>query len=393
MSAFDAKRLFTAMFSAAVAAADPEHVIRDHLPKKPKGRTIMIGAGKGSAQMARAFERAWDGPLSGLVVTRYGYAAPCERIEVIEAAHPVPDAAGLDGARRLFETVSGLSGDDLVVALISGGGSALLPSPTQGLTLEDEIAVNRALLASGAPISAMNTVRKHVSVIKGGRLAAAAYPARVVSLIVSDIPGDQPSLVSSGPTVPDGSTRQDALAIVEAYRLDLPEAVMRHLQSPAADAPLPDNHRFAGNEVHVIASAAKSLEAAADVARNAGLEAVILSDAIEGEAREVAKVHAAIAREVATRDRPFRKPVAILSGGETTVTLRGKGGRGGRNGEFLLSLALGIDGIDGTHAFAADTDGIDGSEQNAGAFADSTSVARLRAKGLDAKALLNANDS
>lgn len=393
MSQFDARDLFEAMFSAAVAAADPEHVIRDHLPKKPKGRTIVIGAGKGSAQMARAFERAWDGPLSGLVVTRYGYAVPCQTIEVIEAAHPVPDAAGLDGARRLFETVSGLSGDDLVVALISGGGSALLPSPAQGLTLEDEIAVNRALLASGAPISAMNTVRKHVSAIKGGRLAAAAYPARVVSLIVSDIPGDQPSLVSSGPTVPDRSTRQDALGIVEAYRLDLPEAVMRHLQSPAADAPLPDNHRFAGNEVRVIASAAKSLEAAAEVARLAGLETVILSDAIEGEAREVAKVHAAIAREVATKDRPFRKPVAILSGGETTVTLRGKGGRGGRNGEFLLSLAIGIEGIDGVHAFAADTDGIDGSEQNAGAFADSTSVARLRAKGLDAKALLNANDS
>ncbi len=393
MSQFDARDLFEAMFSAAVAAADPEQVIRDYLPKKPKGRTIVIGAGKGSAQMARAFERAWDGPLSGLVVTRYGYAAPCERIEVIEAAHPVPDAAGLDGARRLFETVRGFGEDDLVVALISGGGSALLPCPAGELTLDDEIAVNRALLASGAPISAMNTVRKHVSAIKGGRLAAAAFPAKVVSLIVSDIPGDQPSLVSSGPTVPDASTRADALAIVEAYRIDLPDAVMRHLNTPAADAPLPDDPRFAGNEVHVIASAAKSLEAAADVARNAGLEAVILSDAIEGEAREVAKVHAAIAREVATRDRPFRKPVAILSGGETTVTLRGKGGRGGRNGEFLLSLALGIDGIDGTHAFAADTDGIDGSEQNAGAFADSTSVARLRAKGLDAKALLNANDS
>nr|WP_295470097.1 glycerate kinase [Mesorhizobium sp.] len=393
MSAFDAKGLFTAMFEAAVAAADPEHVIRDHLPAKPNGRTIVIGAGKGSAQMARAFERAWSGQLSGLVVTRYGYAVPCETIEVIEAAHPVPDAAGLAGARRLFETVSGLSEDDLVVALISGGGSALLPCPAGELTLEDEIAVNRELLASGAPISAMNTVRKHVSAIKGGRLAAAAWPARVVSLIVSDIPGDQPSLVSSGPTVPDRSTRQDALVIVEAYRLDLPEAVMRHLRSPAANAPSPDDHRFAGNEVRVIASAAKSLKAAAEVARKAGIEAVILSDAIEGEAREVAKVHAAIAREVATRDRPFRKPVAILSGGETTVTLRGTGGRGGRNGEFLLSLAIGIDGAEGIHVFAADTDGIDGSEQNAGAFADSTSVARLRARGLDAKALLNANDS
>jgi len=393
MSAFDARHLFTAMFEAAVAAADPERIMRDVLPAQPKGRTVVIGAGKGSAQMARAFERAWDGPLSGLVVTRYGYAAPCERIEVIEAAHPVPDAAGLVGARRLFETVKDLTEDDLVVALISGGGSALLPCPAGDLTLDDEIAVNRALLASGAPISAMNTVRKHVSAIKGGRLAAAAFPAKVVSLIVSDIPGDQPSLVSSGPTVPDASTRADALEIVAAYRMDLPGAVMRHLNSPAADAPLPDDPRFARNEVRVIASAAKSLEAAAEVARRAGLEAVILSDAIEGEAREVAKVHAAIAREVAAKERPFRKPVAILSGGETTVTLRGTGGRGGRNGEFLLSLAIGIEGVDSVHAFAADTDGIDGSEQNAGAFADSTSVARLRAKGLDAKALLNANDS
>lgn len=393
MNAPDPKALFISMFDAAVAAADPEQVIRDHLPAKPRGRTVVIGAGKGSAQMARAFERAWDGPLSGLVVTRYGYAVPCERIEVLEAAHPVPDAAGREGARRLFQTVKGLSEDDLVVALISGGGSALLPYPAGDLTLDDEIAVNRALLASGAPISAMNTVRKHVSAIKGGRLAAAAWPARVVSLIVSDIPGDQPSLVSSGPTVPDRSSRADALAIVEAYRLALPEAVMRHLASPAADAPSHDDPRFARNEVRVIASAARSLEAAAEVARQKGLDAVILSDAIEGEAREVAKVHAAIAREVAAKDRPFRKPVAILSGGETTVTLRGAGGRGGRNGEFLLSLAVGIEGVEGIAAFAADTDGIDGSEQNAGAFADWTSVARLRAAGQDAKGLLNANDS
>jgi glycerate 2-kinase len=393
MTDFDVKPFFSALFEAAVSAADPQRVIRDFLPAKPKGRTIVIGAGKGSAQMARAFERAWDGPLSGLVVTRYGYATPCERIEVIEAAHPVPDAAGLDGARRLFETIEGLTEDDLVVALISGGGSALLPSPPAGMTLEDEIAVNRALLASGAPIAAMNTVRKHLSLIKGGRLAAAAHPARVVSLVVSDIPGDRASLVSSGPTVPDASTRADALAIVEAYRLDLPAAAIRHLNSPAADAPLPDDPRFARNEVHVIASAARSLEAAAEVARSHGIEAVILSDAIEGEARVVAKVHAAIAREVATKGRPFAKPVAILSGGETTVTLRGSGGRGGRNGEFLLSLAIGIEGLEGVSAFAADTDGIDGSEQNAGAFADGTTVARLRAKGIDAKAMLNANDS
>lgn len=393
MTALEARRLFTALFDAAVAAADPAHVIGNFLPAKPKGRVVVVGAGKGAAQLAQAFERAWDGPISGLVVTRYGYGAPCARIQVIEAAHPVPDEAGLAGAKRLFETVQGLTEDDLVVALISGGGSALLPSPAGSLSLADEIAVNRALLASGAPIAAMNTVRKHVSAIKGGRLAAAAYPARVVSLVVSDIPGDQPSLVSSGPTVPDASTRADALAIVAAYRMDLPQAVIAHLNSPAADAPLPDDPRFARNEVFVIASAARSLEAAAEAARAHGIEAVILSDAIEGEARDVGMVHAAIAREVAARNRPFRKPVVILSGGETTVTLRGKSGRGGRNGEFLLSLAIGIDGIDGISAFAADTDGIDGSEENAGAFADWTSVPRLRAKGLDPKALLNGNDS
>jgi len=392
MNEADARRFFTALFDAAVAAADPNLTIRDHLPAKPKGRTIVIGAGKGSAQMAQAFERVWDGPISGLVVTRYGYGAPCERIEVIEAAHPVPDEAGLAGAKRLFDTVRGLTEDDLVIALISGGGSALLPSPAGDLMLADEIAVNKALLASGAPIAAMNTVRKHVSAIKGGRLAAAAFPARVVSL-VSDIPGDQPSLVSSGPTVPDAATRADALAIIEAYRIDLPNIVMRHLNSPAADAPAPDDPVFSRNEVRVIASAAQSLEAAATVARKAGIEAVILSDAIEGEAREIGKVHAAIAREVAIRDRPFRKPVVILSGGETTVTLRGQGGRGGRNSEFLLSLAIGIEGVDNIRAFAADTDGIDGSEKNAGAFADWASCGRLRAQGFDPKALLNANDA
>jgi len=343
--------------------------------------------------MARAFERAWDGPLEGVVVTRYGYAVPCERIEILEAAHPVPDEAGLEGARRLFESVSGLTKDDLVVALISGGGSALLPAPPDGMTLADEIAVNQALLSSGAPISAMNTVRKHLSTVKGGRLALAAHPARVVSLIVSDIPGDDPAFVASGPTVPDAATRADALAIVEAYGMSLPDAAMRHLQSEAAAAPMPDDPRFAGNAVHIVASAAVSLEAAANEAWRQGIEAVILSDAIEGEAREVASVHAAIVREIAARDRPFRKPVLLLSGGETTVTLREKGGKGGRNSEFLLAFALAVDGIDGIHAFAADTDGIDGSEDNAGAFADGTSAARMREAGLDPRALLARHDA
>ncbi|MGP2491439.1 glycerate kinase type-2 family protein [Mesorhizobium sp. PUT5] len=388
----DPRAFLTSVFDAAVAAADPEKTIRAHLPPRPKGRTVVVGAGKGAAQMAAAFENAWDGPLEGLVVTRYGYGAPTSRIEVVEAAHPVPDAAGLEAARRLLGLVTGLSKDDLVVALVCGGGSALLPAPALGLTLADEIAVNEALLSSGAPISAMNTIRKHVSTIKGGRLAAAAWPARVVSLVVSDIPGDDPALVASGPSVPSAGSRADALAAIEVYGMKLPEKVMAHLASPAADAPRPDDERFARNEVRLIASAAVSLEAAAAEARRQGIEAVILSDSIEGEAREVGSVHAAIAREVAGRDRPFRKPVLILSGGETTVTLRAKG-KGGRNSEFLLSFAIGIDGAEGIDALAADTDGIDGSEDNAGAFCNASTVARMRAAGVDAKAMLAANNA
>ncbi|MEX0956469.1 MAG: glycerate kinase [Rhizobiaceae bacterium] len=389
----DPKPFFTALFDAAVAAADPESVIRGFLPAKPSGRTIVVGAGKGSAQMARAFENAWEGPLSGVVVTRYGYAVQCQHIEILEAAHPVPDEAGLAASKRLLETVAGLTADDLVVALISGGGSALLPAPPDGMTLADEIAVNEVLLASGAPISAMNTVRKHLSAIKGGRLAAAAHPAKVITLVVSDIPGDNPAFVASGPTVPDCATRGDALSIVETYGLKLPKAALAHLRSDAADAPLPDDRRFAGNEVHVIASAAKSLEAAAAEAERRGVKAVILSDSMEGEARDVGAMHAAMAREIAARDRPFVKPVLLLSGGETTVTIREKGGRGGRNSEFLLALALGIDGVEGMSAFAADTDGIDGSEDNAGAFADGTSAKRLREAGHDPRALLAHHDS
>ncbi|ESW86895.1 glycerate kinase [Mesorhizobium sp. C280B] len=392
MTALDPKSFLISIFNAAVAAADPQRSIKDHLPARPKGRTIVIGAGKGSAQMAAAFEKVWDRPIEGLVVTRYGYGAACRRIEIIEAAHPVPDAAGLEASRRLLEKVQGLTADDLVVALISGGGSALLPSPAEGLTLADEIAVNEALLASGAPIAAMNTIRKHLSSIKGGRLAAAAYPAKVVSLVVSDIPGDDPALVASGPTVPDIGSREDALASIAAYDMKLPASVMAHINSPAADAPRPDDPRFIRNEVHLIASAGVSLEAAAAEARYQGIEAVILSDSIEGEAREVGSVHAAIAREVATRNRPFAKPVLILSGGETTVTLRAKG-KGGRNSEFLLAFAIGISGMAGVHALAADTDGIDGSEDNAGAFADGSTVSRMHKAGVDAKAMLAGNNA
>ncbi len=386
------RNFLAALFHAAVNAADPLTGIRNHLPSPPNGgRTVVIGAGKGAAQMAAALESVWQGPLSGLVVTRYGYGCRTNSIEILEASHPVPDAAGLAGAKRLVQAISDLNERDLVIALICGGGSALLPAPPEGLTLDDEIALNEVLLASGAPISAMNVVRKHLSTIKGGRLAAATK-ARVVSLIVSDIPGDNPAFVASGPTIPDDTTRHDALAIIEQYRLDLPDAMLAHLNSSAADAPTPDDPVFSRHEHFVIASAGVSLEAAAEVARANGVTPHILSDSIEGEARDVALVHAALAREVALRDRPFSKPAVLLSGGETTVSLRAKGGRGGRNGEFALALGLAIDGHRIT-ALAADTDGIDGSENNAGAFADGTTARRLRGAGLDARKLLDANDS
>ncbi|WP_424933436.1 glycerate kinase type-2 family protein [Amaricoccus macauensis] len=388
----DPRGFLRSLFDAAVAAAQPERSVAAFLPEKPKGRTVVIGAGKGAAQLAQAFEQHWDAPLEGVVVTRYGYAAPCERIEVLEAAHPEPDEAGLLAAKRLLDTVQGLTEDDLVVALVCGGGSALLPAPPEGLTLADELAVNRALLASGAPITQMNTLRKHVSEIKGGRLARAAHPAKVVSLIVSDIPGDDPAMVASGPTVPDPAGPQAAREILAEYALDLPQAVRDHLASDECAAPSPDDPAFANNEVHIIASAAVSLEAAQARARELGVEAVILSDAIEGESRDVARVHSALAREIAARDRPFTKPVVLLSGGETTVTLKAKG-KGGRNSEFLLSLALDLDGIEGVHALAADTDGIDGSEDNAGGFVDGGTATRIRAAGADPRALLSGNNA
>ena len=389
------QRAFLAsLFKAAVEAADPLAAIRAHLPEPPKGRTVVIGAGKAASQMAAALEQVWDGPLEGTVVARHGPVAACSRIRVLQSAHPVPDAAGLAASEALFRQVQGLTADDLVIALISGGGSALLPAPPAGLSLDDEIAVNRALLASGAPISAMNVVRKHVSRIKGGRLAHAAAPARVVSLVVSDVPGDVPAFVASGPTVPDASTAQEALAIVEAYRMDLPPDVIAHLNAPASAAPAPDDPAFAHNEVQVIASARVSLEAAAATARKAGIEAVILSDAIEGEARDIGRMHAAIARETALRNRPFSRPVVILSGGETTVSIPdGKAGKGGRNSEFLLSFALDVEGLDNLHALAADTDGIDGSEDNAGAFADGKTAPAIRRAGGDPKALLARHDA
>ncbi|THK38776.1 glycerate kinase [Ensifer sp. MPMI2T] len=394
MALIEPRSFLISLFDAAVVAADPYAAIRAHLPERPKGRTIVIGAGKAASQMAAAFERLWDAPLTGVVVARHGPVEKCERIKVLQSAHPVPDDAGLAASSALLKLVEGLTADDLVIALVSGGGSALLPAPPNGLMLDDEIAVNRALLASGAPISAMNVVRKHVSRIKGGRLALAAAPARVVSLVVSDVPGDNPAFVASGPTVPDLSSMEEAREIVARYGMTLPERVMAHLASDAARAPNPEDPAFAGNEVHVIASASVSLEAAAARAREAGVEAAILSDAIEGEAHDIGRMHAALAREVALRNRPFQKPVVLLSGGETTVTISGNNyGKGGRNSEFLLSLALDIDGVGGIDALAADTDGIDGSEDNAGAFADGKSVARMRAAGADPRAHLARHDA
>lgn len=388
----DDKVFLSRLFDAAVAAADPVIALREHLPAKPKGRTIVIGAGKGAAQMARAFEAVWEGPIEGVVVTRYGYACKTERIRVMEAAHPVPDEAGLAATKVLEAAVNGLSKEDLVVALICGGGSALLPAPPIGLTLEDEQALNEALLASGAPISVMNAVRKQASTVKGGRLALRAAPARVVSLVVSDVPGDDPAQVASGPTVPDGSNLQSALEAVQAYKIELPGRVRAFLEDGLDTTPHQRDAAFARNEVAVVASAAKSLDAAAEVAREMGVTPVVLSDAIEGEARDIGMMHAAMAREVRTRNRPFKTPTVILSGGETTVTIRGAAGRGGRNTEFLLACAGGLEGLNVT-VLAADTDGIDGSEQNAGAFADGTTWVRLRGRGHNPRTLLHNHDA
>jgi glycerate 2-kinase len=385
------RRLLRAMFDAAVASASPALRVPAHLPARPKGRTIVVGAGKASAAMAKAFEQHWDGPLSGLVVTRYGHAVACERIEIVEAAHPVPDANGETASRRILELVQGLGPDDLVVALISGGGSALLTLPAPGLSLDDKRALNAALLRSGAPIGEMNVVRKHLSAIKGGRLAAAAYPARVLTLVISDVPGDDPSAIASGPTVPDPSTFAEARAVLAKYGISEPRAAIQQLERAAEESPKPGDPRLAKTDMIMIATPQMSLEAAAAVAERAGVTPLILGDAIEGEAREVAKVMAGIARQAALRGQPSPPPVALLSGGETTVTIRGRG-RGGRNVEFLLSLAVELEGLAGVWAIAGDTDGVDGAEEVAGAVVAPDTLARAAAKGIDAKARLADND-
>lgn len=392
MNPGEEKVFLRALFDAAVAAALPGRVVPPHLPKPPKGGTIVLGAGKASAAMAKAVEDNWEGPLSGLVVTRYGHAVPCRKIEIVEAAHPVPDAKGQDAARRILDLAKSAGPDDLILCLISGGGSALLALPAEGLTLADKQAVNRALLACGATIAEMNTVRKHLSAIKGGRLAAAAYPARVVSLLISDVPGDDPATIASGPTVADASTFAEARAVLARYGIDPPPAVAAHLAEAADETPKPGDPRLANGEAIMVASPLASLAAAANRARAAGIAPLILGDAIEGEARDVGRAMAATALFVRDKRVPIAPPAVLLSGGETTVTVKGKG-RGGRNGEFLAGLAQGLAGAPGIFALAADTDGIDGSEDDAGAFVAPDTIARAAALGMDLATALAGNDT
>ena len=392
------RELLEELFHTALAIASPSRRMPEFLAEAAgmaRGRVVVIGAGKASAAMARAVEDNWPGmksQLSGLVITRYGHAVPCKHIEIVEAAHPVPDAAGRDAARRLLtETVANLTPDDLVLCLISGGGSALLALPGEGITLEDKQALSRELLNSGATIGEINCVRKHLSAIKGGRLALACRPARMLTLLISDVPGDDPSVIASGPTLPDATTCADALAVLEKYRIPASPAILEYLRTGHGETPKPDNPAFASGLARIIATPQIALEAAAARARELGYPAYVLSDAIEGEARDVALVHAALAKQVAARNQPFAAPCVLLSGGETTVTVRGKG-RGGRNVEFLLAMAVALKGHPGIHALAADTDGVDGTEETAGAVIDPTTLSRAAAAGLLPAASLANND-
>ncbi len=384
--------LLRQMFAAAVQAAAPSLCVPAALPAVPRGRTVVVGAGKAAAAMAAAVEAHWPqtAPLSGLVITRYGHAVPTQRIAVVEAAHPLPDAAGVEATARILELAQGLGADDLLLCLISGGGSALLSAPAAGITLADKQAVTRALLRGGIPIGAMNCVRRHLSAIKGGRLAVAAWPAPVVSLIISDVPGDDLAAIASGPTVGDASTCADALAVLADYQLDVPEAVRAWLHRIDAETPKPDDPRLRAVDNRLIATPRKALEAACAVAHAAGVSTVLLGDDIEGEARDVAVSQARTALRYRLAGEPA--PMVLVSGGETTVTVRGRG-RGGRNSEFLLALAIALEGAAGIHALAADTDGIDGSESNAGACIGPDTLARARMLGLDASAYLANNDA
>lgn len=388
----DVDCLLKDMFAAAIATAQPALRVPDFLPEPPSGRTIVVGAGKASAAMAKAVEDHWTGPLEGLVVTRYGYAVACERIEIVEAAHPVPDEKGLEAAGRLMQLVSGLTADDLVICLVSGGGSSLLPLPARGLTLQDKQEINQALLASGATISEINCVRRHLSAIKGGRLAAACYPARVVNLIISDVPADAASDIASGPTVPDTTTCAEALAILHRYEICASPTVIALLEDGLTETLKPGDPRLPDIETHLIATPQLALEAAATQSREAGIDVHILGDAIEGEARDVGAVMAGIAKQVSRRGQPFRAPCILLSGGETTVTIRGDG-RGGRNVEFLLALGVALNGEPGVFAIAGDTDGVDGQEEIAGALLRPDTMKRARDRGIRASERLENNDA
>ena len=396
----DPRGFLRALFDAAIARAVPGPGLAAFLPKPPKGRTLVLGAGKAGGSMAAAVAGLWpvDAPLSGLVVTRYDYVPPDYknkpgRIEVIEAAHPVPDEAGRRAARRIADLAQGLTADDLVLFLVSGGASALLALPAQGITLDEKQVVNKALLKSGAAIDEMNCVRKHLSDIKGGRLAARCAPARVVTLLISDVPGDSPQVIGSGPTVPDSTTCADALRILTRYNIAISAAAREGLEGGAFETPKPGDACFAGHEVHMVSTPRQSLDAAAALAHSAGITAHVLSDEIEGESRDVGKVHAALARYVARHGQPFSKPCVVLSGGETTVTVAAKGGRGGRASEFLLSTAIALQGEPGVHVLAGDTDGIDGIEDNAGAVIAPDTLARAVSLGLNPQEFLDRNDA
>jgi hydroxypyruvate reductase len=391
-SLLDPRMFLRGLFDAAVAAALPTaSTIGAFLPPPPKGRTLVVAAGKGAAAMAAAVEQVWPGPLSGLAVTRYGHGCPTRAVEVVEAAHPNPDAASEAAARRILAMAGELTAEDLLLCLISGGGSALMALPAPGLTLDDKKAVTKALLRCGAPIDEINAVRKHLSAIKGGRLAAAAAPACVVTLMVSDVPGDDPAVIASGPTVADPSTFADARAVIAKYGIEVPESVRRHLDAGADESVKPGDPRLANGHAQLIATPQDALEAAAAAARTAGVTPLILGNALEGEAREVARVMAGMARQAALHGQPVAAPCVLLSGGETTVTVRGSG-RGGRNAEFLLALAVALDGHAKVWVIACDTDGIDGTEDNAGALLTPDTLARAASIGVDAKQHLANND-
>jgi glycerate 2-kinase len=397
----DARSVLKALYDAAVRRALPAAVMAGSLPPPPKGRTLVVGAGKAAGAMAQALEAHWpaEAPLSGMVVTRYGHVPPnalsfAPRVRVVEASHPVPDANGERAAREMLGLVGGLTGDDLVLCLISGGGSALLALPADGVTLAQKQQVNRDLLVSGANITEMNCVRKHLSAIKGGRLGAACAPASVHTLMISDVPGDDPAVIASGPTVPDPTTCADALEILDRYRIEVGENLRQALRDGILETPKPGDERFSGHQCSMIATPRQSLEAAADAARAMGLAAHILSDDMEGESRELGHAHAAIARAIRRRGEPFAAPCVLLSGGETTVTVgRNTGGRGGRAGEFALGAAIALNGEQGITVLAADTDGIDGSEDNAGAIVTPDTLARAKGRGLKAREFLDRNDS